>query len=42
VERENAGLIDEHPELAATFAGELRCLRAIVHVVIAEQVGRLS
>lgn len=42
VERENASLSAQRPELAATFAGELRCLRAILHVVIAEQVARLS
>ncbi|WKN20195.1 HipA domain-containing protein [Azotobacter vinelandii] len=42
VERENAVLIDRRPELAATFAGEMRCLRAIIHVVIAEQVARLG
>ncbi|SFB54685.1 HipA domain-containing protein [Azotobacter beijerinckii] len=41
VERENAELIAQRPELAATFAGELRCLRTILHVVIAEQVARL-
>ena len=42
VERENAGLIERRPELAATFAGEMRCLRTILHVVIAEQVARLG
>lgn len=42
VERENAELIAQRPELAATFAGELRCLRSILHVVIAEQVARLK
>jgi len=42
VERENAELIALRPELAATFAGELRCLRTIQHVVIAEQVARLK
>ncbi|MEE4465709.1 HipA domain-containing protein, partial [Azotobacter chroococcum] len=38
VERENAELVAQCPELAATFAGELRCLRTILHMVIAEQV----
>ncbi|WP_349569901.1 HipA domain-containing protein [Azotobacter salinestris] len=42
VERENAELIAQRPELAATLAGELRCLRTILHVVIAEQVARLK
>ena len=42
VERENAELIAQRPELTATFAGELRCLRSILHMVIAEQVARLS
>lgn len=42
VERENAELIALRPELAATLAGELRCLRTILHVVIAEQVARLG
>lgn len=42
VERENAELIAQRPELAATLAGELRCLRSILHVVIAEQVARLG
>lgn len=42
VERENAALIAQRPELAATLAGELRCLRAIQHVVIGEQVARLG
>lgn len=42
VERENAELIAQRPELAATLAGELRCLRTILHVVLAEQVARLG
>ena len=42
VEAENAGLIAQRPELAATFAGELRCLRAIVHNVITEMTSRLK
>jgi serine/threonine-protein kinase HipA len=41
VERENAELIAQRPKLVATLAGELRCLRAILHVVIAEQMARL-
>lgn len=42
VECENAELIERRLELAATLAGELRCLRAILHVAIAEQVARLG
>ncbi|WP_238996031.1 hypothetical protein [Azotobacter chroococcum] len=42
VERENAELIAQRPELATTLAGELRCLRTILHVVLAEQVARLG
>lgn len=42
VERENAELIAQRPELATTLAGELRCLRTILHVVFAEQVARLG
>ena len=39
-ERENAALAEDRPELRATFAGEMRCLRAI-RALVAEQVGRL-
>jgi serine/threonine-protein kinase HipA len=42
IETENAGLLVNRPELAATFAGELRCLRAIVHNVINEMTSRLK
>lgn len=34
VEQENQTLMATRPELVATFAGELRCLRAIIHSVI--------
>lgn len=40
-EAENARLAGLHPELAATFAGELRCLRAIQHSIIADMAGQL-
>ncbi|WP_277373270.1 HipA domain-containing protein [Pseudomonas sp. AA-38] len=40
-ERENAGLATERPELRATFAGEMRCLRAI-RALVAEQAARLQ
>ncbi|HEX4916539.1 MAG TPA: hypothetical protein VFV43_01440 [Limnobacter sp.] len=42
VEKENELLLAERPELASAFAGELRCLRAVVHGVIqhtAQQLG---
>lgn len=38
VETENARFARAHPELSATLAGESRCLRTIVHVVIGEMV----
>ena len=41
VEAENAGLVAQRPELAATLAGESRCLRAIVHVVIKDMAAKL-
>ncbi|WP_249679093.1 HipA domain-containing protein [Pseudomonas abieticivorans] len=34
VEQGNGKLLEQRPELAATFAGEMRCLRAIVYVII--------
>lgn len=40
-ERENAGLAAQRPELRATFAGEMRCLRAI-RALAAEQAARLQ
>jgi serine/threonine-protein kinase HipA len=40
-ERENAGLAAQRPELRATFAGEMRCLRAI-RALVAEQAARLQ
>ena len=42
IETENAQLLEARPELAATFAGELRCLRAVLCVVIKGMVARLS
>jgi serine/threonine-protein kinase HipA len=41
VEAENAGLVAQRPELAATLAGESRCLRTIVHVVIKDMAAKL-
>ncbi len=42
VESENRELLRSRPELAATLAGESRCLRAIVHGVIKDMVAWLS
>ncbi|WP_055326506.1 HipA domain-containing protein [Ralstonia solanacearum] len=42
VEQENAIMLRTRPELGATFAGELQCLRAIRHIVIAEMAQRLA
>jgi serine/threonine-protein kinase HipA len=41
VNAENAAILADRPDLAATFGGETRCLRAIRHVVIARMVERL-
>jgi len=41
-EAENSRLVEAHPELAAAFAGELRCLRAIQHSTIADMARQLS
>lgn len=41
VEQENNEWLVARPELAATLAGELRCLRTIVHGVIREMAKRL-
>ncbi|MFC0401186.1 hypothetical protein [Paraburkholderia rhizosphaerae] len=41
VNAQNAAMLAERPHLAATFGGEMRCLRAICHVVIREMVERL-
>jgi serine/threonine-protein kinase HipA len=42
IEQENAAMLVERPALAATFGGELRCLRTIRHTIIADSVRRLS
>ncbi|MSP97016.1 MAG: type II toxin-antitoxin system HipA family toxin [Betaproteobacteria bacterium] len=39
---ENARLVAERGELAATFAGETRCLRAILKIIIRDMVAKLS
>lgn len=36
VEAENAGIVQARPELAATMAGEARCLRTVLHTVLKE------
>lgn len=42
VAAENAAILETRPELAATFAGEMRLLRAINLIVIAEMAQRLQ
>ena len=42
IEAANARLLGARPALAATFAGETRCLRAIVEIVIRDSVARLK
>ena len=39
---ENVEMLKTRPELAPTFAGETRCLRAIIEVVVREMAGRLG
>lgn len=42
IEAENARMLEGRSELRATFAGELRCLRAIAAVVIRTMAARLA
>lgn len=42
VEAENATLVVQRPDLAATLAGESRCLRAIRYTVITDMVARTN
>jgi serine/threonine-protein kinase HipA len=42
VEAENAEIVRQRPELASTVAGEIRCVRAIVHTVLKERVKQIS
>lgn len=42
VEQENAALLAERPQLAATLGGELTCLRVIRHTIIADMTRRLA
>ncbi len=42
IESENAQIIDAHPELSATMAGESRCLRAVVHTIIKEMTKQIA
>jgi serine/threonine-protein kinase HipA len=42
VEAENDVLVRDRPELSATMAGEIRCLRAIVHTVLKDMTRRLA
>lgn len=41
VEQENVRLLEQRPALAATFGGEMRCLRAIVHVIIRDMCAQV-
>jgi len=42
IEAENAQLVSMRPELRATMAGESRCLRAMVHIVIKEMTQKIA
>lgn len=42
IETENAQLLKARPDLAITFAGELRCLRAVREVVIRDMTSRIG
>jgi serine/threonine-protein kinase HipA len=42
VEADNARLLQARPELAATLAGEARCLRTLLHTVIKEMTQQLA
>lgn len=42
VQTENAALLQARPALAATLAGETRCLRTIVHTVMTDMVRQLG
>jgi len=41
-ESENARICKERPNLSATMAGELRCLRAIQHTIIKEMAKQIA
>lgn len=42
IEAENAKMLETRPQLAPTFAGELRCLRSVLAVIIKDMVTRLG
>lgn len=42
IETENTQMLETRPELGITFAGELRCLRAVLEVVIRDMAARLG
>lgn len=42
VNAENVQIAHTHTELSATMAGESRCLRAILHIVIKEMAKQLA
>ncbi len=42
VEAENTRIVQKCPKLSATLAGELRCLRAILHTVLKEMAKQIA
>lgn len=42
IEAENARIAHARPELSATMAGESRCLRVILHIVLKEMAARIA
>jgi serine/threonine-protein kinase HipA len=42
VERESAQIVHARPELAATLAGETRCLRTVLHTVVKEMTKQIA
>lgn len=42
IEAENTQMLETRPQLAATFAGELRCLRTVLEVVIGGMAAQLG
>jgi serine/threonine-protein kinase HipA len=42
VEAENAEIVGVRPELAATMAGEIHCVRAMVHTVLKEMAKQIA
>jgi len=42
VKAENAQIVQRCPELSATLAGELRCIRDILHTVLKEMTKQIA